>query len=355
MLILVSGVCGFVGSSIAIGLRKHKHGWKIVGFDNFSRPGSFSNKAILEDLGVEVHYADARQASDVSLLPAADWIIDAAANASVLAGVDGKSNSRQLLENNLWGTVNLLEHAKNNQSGFILLSTSRVYSIDALANLKLSIKNGAFVLADNQEFSPGLSAKGISEEFPTSAPISLYGSTKLASEILALEYGNTFDYPVWINRCSVLAGAGQFGRSDQGIFAYWVNAYLRKEPLKYIGFGGLGHQVRDCLHPRDLIALLTAQMRDQRKNIPRTYNLGGGTMNATSLKQLSDWCAQQFGPHKIGSNKAGRAFDVPWLVFDSSLAQKYWQWQPSTPASDIFAEIAEHAKANADWLNMTSS
>jgi len=56
----------------------------------------------------------------------------------------------------------------------------------------------------------------------TQAPISLYGSTKLACEVLALECGEAFGFPVWVNRCGVLAGAGQFGTPDQGIFAFWV-------------------------------------------------------------------------------------------------------------------------------------
>ena len=90
--------------------------------------------------------------------------------------------------------------------------------------------------------------------------MSLYGATKLASEQLALEYGSTYGFPVWVNRCGVLAGAGQFGRADQGIFAYWVNSWLRERPLRYIGFGGHGHQVRDCLHPADLVPLIERQM-----------------------------------------------------------------------------------------------
>ena len=49
------------------------------------------------------------------------------------------------------------------------------------------------------------------------------GASKLASEQLILEYGNSFDFPVWINRCGVLAGAGQFGKADQGIFSYWIH------------------------------------------------------------------------------------------------------------------------------------
>jgi CDP-paratose 2-epimerase len=42
-----------------------------------------------------------------------DWIIDAAANPSVLAGMDGVTSSRQVVENNLYGTINLLELAND--------------------------------------------------------------------------------------------------------------------------------------------------------------------------------------------------------------------------------------------------
>jgi CDP-paratose 2-epimerase len=73
-----------------------------------------------------------------------DWVIDAAANPSVLAGVDGKTSSRQLVEHNLLGTINLLEYCKAHQAGFCLLSTSRVYSIAGLANLRMQVVDGAF-------------------------------------------------------------------------------------------------------------------------------------------------------------------------------------------------------------------
>ena len=113
---------------------------------------------------------------------------------------------------------------------------------------------------DNGPLPEGVSAHGIAENFSTTPPLSLYGSSKLASECVALEYGETFEFPVWINRCGVLAGAGQFGRADQGIFSFWINAYLRRAPLRYIGFDGAGHQTRDCLHPRDLLPVLQKQM-----------------------------------------------------------------------------------------------
>ena len=95
----------------------------------------------------------------------------------------------------------------------------------------------------------------------------------------------------------MLAGAGQFGTPDQGIFSYWVNAHLRKRPLRYIGFDGSGRQVRDAFHPRDLAGLLDAQMRTARKGGQRVYMAGGGASNAMSLAQLTAWCDARFGPH----------------------------------------------------------
>ena len=154
---------------------------------------------------------------------------------------------------------------------------------------------------------PGLGPLGVSESFATSAPISLYGATKLASEALALEYGHAFDLPVFINRCGILAGAGQFGRPDQGIFSYWINSHLRRRPLKYIGFGGTGHQVRDCLHPKDLAPLLAAQLAAPKiAAADRIVNFGGGVASAMSLRQLTDWCDDRFGAHPVAADPAAR-------------------------------------------------
>ena len=361
MKILITGVCGFVGSRVAHALLDARADLEISGVDNFIRPGSELNRDDLRARGVKLHHGDVRQASDLELLPSVDWVIDAAANPSVLAGVDGKSSSRQVVEHNLFGTVNLLEHCRRHGAGFILLSTSRVYAIAPLAALPVETPPGgrAFGLREDASLPPGVSARGLVETFSTAAPVSLYGATKLASEAMALEYGETFGFPVWINRCGVLAGAGQFGRPDQGIVAYWINAYLRRRPLKYIGFGGLGHQVRDALHPRDLVGLLLQQM--DARNVaaasgrPRTINLGGGEANAFSLADLSAWCADRFGAHPVASDPAGRAFDIPWLLMDAALARAAWGWQPTLSLADILLETALHAEAHPEWLERSAA
>lgn len=228
MKILISGICGFVGRTIAEGLMDAQTGGdlEVVGLDNLIRPGSWLNRELLMRRGVNVVHGDIRQASDLEPIGHVDWVIDAAANPSVLAGVDGKTSTRQLLEHNLVGTINLLEHCKLCRAGFVLLSTSRVYGIEPLAALEVEVHGDEYAPVEKQQFPVGLSRAGIAESFSTAAPISLYGATKLASEILALEFGGIFDFPVWINRCGVLAGAGQFGRSDQGIFI--LDSYLAR-------------------------------------------------------------------------------------------------------------------------------
>jgi CDP-paratose 2-epimerase len=355
MKLLITGACGFVGTTLARAFAQSGSHHTLFGIDNFSRPGSETNRAELKQLGVKLFHGDLRAASDLESIPAVDFVIDAAANPSVLAGVDGKTSSRQLIEHNLAGTVNMLEFCKQHRAGFVLLSTSRVYSISPLAALPVEAVDDAFRPAKNASLPAGLTAAGVDETFSTQAPVSLYGATKLTSEALALEYGETFNLPVFINRCGVLAGAGQFGRADQGIFAYWVNSYMRRRPLKYIGFGGHGYQVRDCLHPRDLVPLLEKQLSSAKLSVEnRLINCAGGASSARSLRQLSDWCAAKFGEVKIAADSTPRPFDIPWMVLDSAKAARLWNWQPQTTTDAILEEISVHAAAHPEWLNLSA-
>jgi CDP-paratose 2-epimerase len=352
--ILITGACGFVGTTLVKTWVERGDQHQFIGLDNYSRPGSEQNRLALRHLGVDLRHGDIRSASDFESLPPVDWVIDAAANPSVLAGVDGRTSSRQLVEHNLLGTVNILEYCRSHRAGFVLLSTSRVYSIESL--LQLSV----LPIADAFRPAPDLaradvSVAGVTEEFSTAGPRSMYGTTKLASEDLALEYGAAFDLPVWINRCGVLAGGEQFGRPDQGIFSYWIHSWAQRKPLAYIGFDGLGHQVRDCLHPRDLVPLIESQMHDASRSKVRVQNVSGGLESAASLRQCSEWCTARFGPHAVTARPEHRQFDVPWLVLDSALAVQQWAWAPATPREAIFEEIARHAEKRADWLEVSAT
>jgi len=354
MKLFVTGICGFVGSSLAARFVQLIPGIEIVGLDNLLRPGSEMNRAELARLGVRFVHGDLRMASDLEAIGPSDWVIDAAAHPSVLAGVDGRSSSRQLAEHNLVGTINLLEYCRQHKAGLVLLSTSRVYSVRDLAALPVKEKGGAFQIDAAQKTISGVTHEGIDESFPTRQPISLYGATKLASETMAREYGYAFGFPVWINRCGVIAGAGQFGTAEQGIFSYWLHAHAARLPLRYIGFGGFGYQVRDALHPDDLAELIRIQFK--RTPPPdATFHAGGGAANTMSLAQLTDWCNQTFGVHAVEADDRPRPFDIPWLVMDSRAAKKEFGWTIQRSLPSILDEIRDHVAENPEWLKKTGA
>jgi CDP-paratose 2-epimerase len=350
--ILVTGACGFVGFTLTRTWHESgKH--EVIGFDNLTRSGSEVNRVTLKRLNVKLYHGDVRCASDVEALPAVDVVVETAAKPSVLAGVDGQVSSRQLVEHNLLGTVNILEYCRRHRAAFLLLSTSRVYSIPALVEVPTRVRNGAFELDPERALPAGLTPAGVREDFSTAPPVSLYGATKLASEQLTLEYALAYGFPAWIDRCGVLAGAGQFGRPDQGIFAYWINSWLRQRPLEYIGFGGYGYQVRDCLHPSDLVPLLEQQISSGDDAKPRIINVGGGQASAMSLRQLTEWCSERLGERTVMPRSEGRRFDLPWIVLDSSLAAETWNWKPSRGTAEILDEIAQHAEQHPEWLELS--
>lgn len=356
MRIVITGVCGFAGSQLAQFFLNE--GVRVIGIDNLIRPGSETNRAKLREMDVEFIHGDIRCASDVASLPKADWVIDAAANPSVLGGLQGASGSAQLVEHNLISLAHILEYCKRHQAGLFLLSSSRVYSIPALASLPMRDTGDAFALDESAGNLPvGVSARGIARDFSTAAPVSLYGATKLAGEVLALEYGEAFGFPVWVNRCGVLAGPGQFGTPDQGIFAYWVNACLRKRPRRFIGWDGKGKQVRDALHPYDLARLLLIQAKIPGSGGDRIYTVGGGASNAMSLRQLEAWCQRRFRtgdvPH---ASDEPRRYDIPWAIMDNSAATAdFASWTPTITLPEILEQIAQHAEAHPDWLTWSGA
>jgi CDP-paratose 2-epimerase len=357
MNILVTGACGFVGSNLLRRLHESMENVHLLGLDNLCRAGSETNRSLLKHLDVKFVHGDVRNASDFESLGPVDWVIDASANPSVLAGVDGQSSSRQVIEHNLLGTVNLLEFCKRHGAGFILLSTSRVYNIPSLCALPLRANDSRFILDLDKALPTGVTSQGVNEAFDTTPPLSLYGVSKKMSEDLALEYAATFQLPVWINRCGVMAGAGQFGRADQGIVAFWIHSWSEGFPLKYLGFGGNGHQVRDCLHPDDLASLLIKQMAWGAKDgKPRLANVAGGLESTFSLAELSAWCAQRFGrKHDVVRDGSERPFDIAWLALDDAKARASWDWKPTLTRDAIFEQVADFAESSPHWMNISAA
>ena len=349
--ILVTGGAGFVGSNLAISLKKILENCKITALDNLYRKGSELNLPRLEKYGIEFINGDVRDISDLRKVGNIDFLIECSAEPSVLAGSDG--NTSYLIETNLNGAINCAELCRENHAGMIFLSTSRVYPIAPLVNASITETETRFEFDDKQQVT-GLSRQGVSEDFPMAGERSLYGATKYSAEIILDEYRNLFKIPIVINRCGVIAGPWQFGKADQGIAAFWLAAHIFKKRLKYIGFGGSGKQVRDFLHIDDLARLVSLQMKSPEKfSSAGFFNAGGGLGTSASLLELTSICEKASGNKTtITPETAMRYADIPIYLSDSRRISEFCGWRPEKTMENIIGDIHEWIVETPEISNM---
>lgn len=345
--ILITGGAGFVGSNLALKLKTDFPDARITSVDNLKRRGSELSIKRLKAAGVEFVHGDIRNKEDLAF-DRIDLLIECAAEPSVLAGID--SSPEYLINTNLIGTLNCLEVARQHKADVVFLSTSRVYPIETINKLAFKETPTRFELLAKQNV-PGASDHGIAEDFPLNKPRSLYGATKLMSEIMLAEYVDTYSIRGFVDRCGVITGPWQMGKVDQGVFVLWVAKHYFKQPLSYIGYGGEGKQVRDFIHIDDLYRSLKYQLEHFDDFNGEVYNIGGGHKNSISLQELTTLCEQVTGNTvPIASVKENRPADLISFITDSrKFMQKSgltWQKGPEQTVRDIYQWI----KANESDL-----
>ena len=346
--ILVTGGAGFVGSSLCLLLKKDFPKSRIIAFDNLKRRGSELNLERFRKHGIEFIHGDIRNPGDLATIGGVDTLIECAAEPSVLAGYDGAPN--YVIDTNLKGTINCLEFARRHRSSFVFLSTSRVYPISTIANLKYREDKTRLELLDEQDIA-GASSFGISENFPLEGFRSLYGATKLSSELIFSEYLQMYGLRGVINRCGVLTGPWQMGKIDQGVVVLWAAHHYFGGKLSYLGYGGTGKQVRDLLHVRDLYDLLKIQLADLDRFNGRIFNIGGGREISVSLAELTALCQKYSGKNiEITSQPSNREGDIPCYLSDCRRIEDFCGWKARTSADKIIEEIMEWIRENESQL-----
>ena len=334
MNILVTGGCGFVGTNVALFLKRKKY--KITSLDNLSRKGSFFNLKLLKEKKIRNFRIDISNFKRINELPKYDLIIDCCAEAAV--EVSRKEMDR-VLNTNLIGTFNILKKAKKDKSKIIFLSSSRVYPINFLKN-QYNLKNFKKKIYINKKVNEKDSLKG----FKT-----IYGVSKLASEMLIEEFNYAYNIKYLINRCGVIAGPLQFGKQDQGFVSHWIWKHINKMKLSYIGFGGYGNQTRDVLHIDDLCNLLWLQIKKFSKINNKTFVVGGSSKSYTSLKNLTLLC-QKITNNKIHISRKPKTsiYDIPCYISDNKEVSRTYKWEPKNNiynvVKDTYIWLSENKK-----------
>ena len=217
MKILITGGCGFIGSNLAIFLKEKIKNVKITSVDNLSRKGSRLNHKRLSQKKIKNFKSDIGKSNKLTRFPKFDLIIHCAAEPAIEAS---RKKVDEVFNSNLIGTFNILKKCAKDKSNIIYLSSSRVYAMKNLFKLK---KNSS-----------------VREDFNVENSKSIYGFTKLSSELLIKEYSYLHNIKYIINRVALVSGPWQFAKQDQGFVSLWVWRHLNHLKLSYIGFGGTG-------------------------------------------------------------------------------------------------------------------
>jgi CDP-paratose 2-epimerase len=337
--ILITGGAGFVGSNLAVSLTRRRPEWKVVALDSLHRRGSELNLPRLETAGVRFVRGDVRDPDALGAIGPITALIECSAEPSVMSAIEG--GTAFVYETNLTGAYNCLELARRRDAYLIFLSTSRVYPVSPLNELDYEERTTRFELSDRQR-TPGASPAGISEEFPMSGARTLYGTTKLAAELLIEEYRTMFGLRAVIDRCGVIAGPWQMGKVDQGVFTHWMLSHHFGLPLSYIGYGGEGKQVRDLLHVDDLVDLIELQLLEPDRWDGMTFNVGGGRECSLSLYEATPACRRITGNEvPIKPVLEPRPGDVPIYLSDCAALFEHTEWRPRRDADRILGDIHE--------------
>ncbi len=339
MKIAILGGCGFIGSNLCIYLNKRLKRANIISIDNISGNGSKFNLKRLKEKKIKNFKRNLSKQNVFKNIGKVSLFINCCSDPAV---ENSKKYINEVINNNFLSTLNMLNHSIKYNSDIIYFSTSRVYSIKSINKL-IKDKNVKKKITIN---------KKISEKFDTSAIRSIYGSTKYFSEDLIKEFSYLYNLKYIINRCGIVTGPWQFGKKEQGLFSFWMKKHIKGEPIKFIGYGGNGNQIRDALHINDLNELILKQILNINNIKNLTLNVGGGLKNKISLKDLTKKC------EKISNNVCKKSkikftsnYDIPYYVTDIKMVKKLYKWIPKKNINIILKDIYKWMINNKNLIN----
>lgn len=322
--VLITGGAGFIGSNLA--KRLLAEGARVSVLDNLSRAGVEHNVERLRRFGGELTFVegDIRDRDRLnSLVRSSDEVYHLAAQVAVTSSI---VDPRHDFDNNLLGTLNVLEAARlSEHRPFVLFtSTNKVYG--DLAYLPLNETPARYTFRDRE---------GVNEQQPLDFH-SPYGCSKGAADQYVRDYARVYGIPAVVFRMSCIAGPQQFGNEDQGWLAHFLYSVLGDRPITIYGDG---RQLRDILNVSDLVDAMNLARTHLKHTAGEIYNIGGGAKNAASLLEVLDLIAARTGKKPQLSFESPRVGDQRIFVTDYRKFTHATGWSPRYSLQDTVAHI----------------
>lgn len=264
---LITGGCGFIGTSLIARLLKEEPDTRIRVLDNLT-VGTYEDlgevaatiRKVTSSIqgppeGMEVVEGDVRDyAACVKSCTGIDIVVHLAANTGVAPSVD---DPRLDMESNVIGTFNMLESCRAKGVGRFIFASS-----------------GAPI---------GETEPPIHEE-KAPRPVSPYGASKLAGEAYCSAYNKTFGIKTVALRFGNVYGPRS--KHKNSVVAKFIKRALQGEPLEIYGDG---NQTRDFIHIHDLVdAIILASLTDAGGEVFQIATYRETTVNeiADSIKEI---------------------------------------------------------------------
>jgi CDP-paratose 2-epimerase len=235
------------------------------------------------------------------------------------------------------GTLNLLEGMRlhSPEAVFIFTSTNKVYG-DNPNLLPLIEQKTRWEIDPSHRFAK----QGIDETMSIDqTKHSLFGSSKVAADILVQEYGRYFQLKTAAFRGGCLTGPGHAGAELHGFLSYLMKCTVSGKPYRI--FGHKGKQVRDNIHSNDLVEAFWHYFRKPTPGA--VYNMGGGRHSNCSMLEAIELCQEISGKTLEWSYlEEARIGDHIWYISDVSRFQHdYPEWRYRYSLWETLTEIHE--------------
>lgn len=347
---LITGSLGLIGSeSVKFLINK---GFIVFGIDNDMRKYFFGDEASTEPMKKELnefknytHYnvdiRDEEKIKEIFYSNVFDIIIHTAAQPSHDWAVKEPYTDFTINAN---GTLILLENFRkySPKASFIFTSTNKVYG-------------------DRPNFLPGIVEEKtryecynnvgdlmlINEEMSIdNCKHSIFGSSKVAADILVQEYGKYFGLNTVCFRGGCLTGPSHKGAELHGFLSYLIKCIVLD--TEYNIFGYKGKQVRDNIHSSDLVNMFWEYYLNPKQGA--IYNAGGGRENSVSILEVIEYVNKKLKKNWTNFNikDTPRIGDHIWYISDiNKFKLDYPNWDIKISVYQIIDEIIESYLINA--------